>query len=179
MQTFKQYFLSESFDHPYKYNGSFEYDDIEETDEDGNRFVRSVFHPVQNIKFTTDDGIPYLWYARHPRYCDEDCTHWEIAFGQIESKNEKGNYKLNIKLTKSRNEFRVFSTVVDIINHFINSDENGEIQTISFTSEGAKRTAFYEKRIVPKIENFKLLSFKDQGEGESLFVMHRIGYDHY
>jgi hypothetical protein len=64
--------------------------------------------------------------------------------------------------------------VIEIINQFIEFDDNNEIRLLTFTSKGANRTKLYKKRLVPMIQNFELDDlFKDMGEGESQFILSR------
>jgi hypothetical protein len=70
MLPFKTYFLSESLDDPYRYKNTFSYETVEKEDDDGNIYPEEVFSPVQMIRFTTDNGIPYMCYARQTRYDD-------------------------------------------------------------------------------------------------------------
>jgi hypothetical protein len=173
MRSFKSYFLNESLDTPYWYKGSFSTETVEKEDDDtGETYTDEVLTPVQIVRFKTDAGIPYLWYARQSRYDD---SVWEMAFGVETEKGIRGESKLDIELTNSGDAFRVFATVINIINQFIEFDENHEIRLLTFTSKGANRTKFYKKRLVPMIEDFELDElFKDMGEGESQFILHRI-----
>ena len=172
MRSFKSYFLNESFDNPYRYKNTFSTETIEKEDDDtGETYMDEVLTPVQIIQFKTDAGVPYLWYARQSRYDD---SVWEIAFGVESGKGIRGETKLDIELTKGGDAFRVLATVINIINQFIEFDENHEIRLLTFTSKGANRTKLYKKRLVPMIENFELDElFKDMGDGESQFILTR------
>jgi hypothetical protein len=172
MLPFKTYFLSESFDNPYRYKNTFTTEAIEKEDDDtGETYMDEVLTPVQIIRFKTDAGVPYLWYARQSRYDD---SVWEIAFGVESGQDIRGETKLDIELTKGGDAFRVLATVIEIINQFIEFDDNNEIQLLTFTSKGANRTKLYKKRLVPMIQNFELDDlFKDMGEGESQFILSR------
>jgi hypothetical protein len=154
--------LLESLDTPYKHSHGFETEQIDfEDEETGQIYKKDVLKPVQIIKFKTDEGIPYIWYARQNRYDD---TTWEIAFGVETGKDEMG-YKLDIELTGTGNAARIFATVINIINSFVEFDEdNFEIQRLTFSSKGEKRTKFYLNRLVPRIENFKLLDVQTNGD---------------
>lgn len=173
MLPFKTYFLSESFDNPYRYRNAFSTTPMEKTDDEtGETYMDEVLTPVQIIRFRTDAGIPYLWYARQSRYDD---SVWEIAFGVETGEDIRGETKLDIELTKGGDAFRVLATVINIINQFIEFDENREIRLLTFTSKGANRTKLYKKRLVPMIENFELDElFKDMGDGESQFILTRV-----
>lgn len=146
-------YLNESLDDPYRYRGDFTYEPIEvEDEENGQSYTKEVFTPTQIIKFTTDEGIEYLWYARQS-YHNEN--FWTIAFGTYQGQDNRGTHKLDINLIKNtKNPFRVFATVVDIINRFIELDEDQSIQYLQFDSEGDKRTQLYLTRLLPKIEHF-------------------------
>lgn len=172
MLPFKTYFLSESFDNPYGYKNTFTTEAIEKEDDDtGETYMDEVLTPVQIIRFKTDAGVPYLWYARQSRYDD---SVWEIAFGVESGQDIRGETKLDIELTKGGDAFRVLATVIEIINQFIEFDDNNEIRLLTFTSKGANRTKLYKKRLVPMIQNFELDDlFKDMGEGESQFILSR------
>jgi hypothetical protein len=172
MQSFKSYFINESFDNPYRYKNTFSTETIEKEDDDtGETYMDEVLTPVQIIRFKTDAGVPYLWYARQSRYDD---SVWEIAFGVESGQDIRGETKLDIELTKGGDAFRVLATVIEIINQFIEFDDNNEIRLLTFTSKGANRTKLYKKRLVPMIQNFELDDlFKDMGEGESQFILSR------
>lgn len=172
MLPFKTYFLSESFDNPYRYKNTFTTEAIEKEDDDtGETYMDEVLTPVQIIRFKTDAGVPYLWYARQSRYDD---SVWEIAFGVESGQDIRGETKLDIELTKGGDAFRVLATVIEIINQFIEFDDNNEIRLLTFTSKGANRTKLYKKRLVPMIQNFELDDlFEDMGEGESQFILSR------
>lgn len=44
--------------------------------------------------------------------------------------------------------------MINIINSFIELDEDQSIQYLQFDSEGGKRTQLYLKRLLPRIEHF-------------------------
>jgi hypothetical protein len=55
MLPFKTYFLSESFDNPYRYKNTFTTETIEKEDDDtGETYMDEVLTPVQIIRFKTD-----------------------------------------------------------------------------------------------------------------------------
>lgn len=170
MIPFKTYFLSESLDDPYRYKNTFSYETVEKEDDDGNVYPEEVFSPVQMIRFVTDNGVPYVWYARQSRYDD---SVWEIAFGVDQGKDDRGSTKLDIGVTNTRDAFRVFATAIQILNDFIELDENYEIRLLTFTSKGANRTNLYEKRFIPKIEKFELDLKQSQGGDETMFILSR------
>ena len=162
--------LSESLDTPYKYSHSFKTELIDEEDEEtGEIYKKEVLSPVQIVKFKTEDGIPYLWYARQARYND---TAWNMAFGVETGIGYKGEHQLDIGITKTGHAARVFSTVIDIINSFINFDDAGhEIRFLIFTAKEKNRSKFYINRVVPRIENFKIDYIKnDPDETEITLV---------
>lgn len=145
--------LNESLDDSYRYKGDWTYQTIEVDDEDtGETYKKEVFTPTQIIKFSTDEGVEYLWYARQSH---QNENFWTIAFGTYQGRGYRGSHKLDINLTKNtKNPFRVFSTVIDLINRFIELDEECTIQYLQFDSEGDKRTKLYLNRLLPRIEHF-------------------------
>ena len=169
MKSFQTYFFSESLNNPYRYKNTFSYESIEKEDDDGNIYMQEVFEPVQIIRFTTESGIPYLWYARQSRYDD---IVWDIAFGVETGKDIRGNSELDITVTKTGDAFRVFATAIEILNKFIELDENYEIRLITFTSKGDNRTRLYAKRLIPMISNFELDLMSTEGD-ETKFILSR------
>lgn len=147
--------LNEVLDSPYKYKHSFATEEIDYEDEEtGEIYKKNVLSPVQIIRFKTDSGINYMWYAKQNRY---DNTAWDIAFGVHESVESDGTNKLNIGLTKTGDALRIFATVIDITNSFVEFDDDShEILRIMFTAKEDNRANLYVKRFVPLIENFKL-----------------------
>lgn len=170
MQSFKTYFINESLDNPYRYKSTFSYETIEKEDDDGNVYQEKVFEPVQIIRFTTDNKIPYIWYARQSRFND---NAWEIAFGVESGVDARGSSKIDIEVTNTRDAFRVFATAIQILNDFIELDENYEVQILTFTSKGENRTNLYKKRFIPKIEKFELDFEKPSGKDETQFILSR------
>lgn len=168
--SFKTYFLSESLDDPYRYKNTFSTELVEVEDEDGNPQQEEKLTPVQIIRFTTDNGIPYLWYARQSKFNE---NAWEIAFGVETGVDYKGDTKLDIELTNTRDAFRVFATVIQILNDFIEFDESYEVQILTFTSTGENRTRLYKKRFIPKIKHFEVDFEKTTGD-ETHFTLSRI-----
>lgn len=163
--------LNESLDNPYKWRNDFQLEDIEDDwDDSGEEYVKKCFKPTQIIKFQTDEGVNYVWYARQNRYNE---VYWEIAFGIVEKKYEDGNLKLNIDKSGTGKPFRVFATVIDIINSFIEFDEDYEVQYLTFTSKGQNRTRLYKNYLIPKIEKFKIHYENIKGD-ETEFHLQRI-----
>jgi hypothetical protein len=165
--------LTEALDYPYKYSRSFKTELIDYEDpETGETYKKDVLKPVQLVKFKTDEGVPYLWYARQNRY---DGTIWEIAFGIEKVINyDDDHYQIDIGVTGTGNALRIFATVVDIINSFVEFDEdNYEIQRLLFTAKGDKRSDLYINRLVPRIEKFKVESIRDNGGGEKEVMLIR------
>ena len=157
MNTFNKVYnkiLFEGFSNPYKFKNSFQTEMVDEIDdESGQEYKKEILSPVQIIKFTTEKNISYVWYARRNRYDD---TMWEIAFGVDNGTDEFGTTKLNINKTNTGDAFRVFSTVIEITNNFIEYDENYEVVKLSIRSESENRTNLYIKRLLPLIDNFKI-----------------------
>ena len=170
IEFFDPNIYTESFDTPYRFSPNFETETVEDEEEEG--YTKEVFTPVQIVKFKTDDGTQFIWYARQDRYSN---VSWEIAFGipNDKSESEKGSYRLDLELTNKGNAFRIFSTILDITNYFIEQDENWEIQHINFSSKGDKRTEFYLKYLVPRIQKFKLESTRKEGD-ETFIYLERI-----
>lgn len=169
-------YLNESLDDSYKVKWNFTYDQIEVDDEEGDSYFKEVFTPTQIIKFKTDEGVEYLWYARQS-YQNEN--FWTIAFGTYQGQDERGTHKLDINLTKNtKNPFRVFSTVIDIINRFIELDEDQTVLYMQFDSEGDKRTQLYINRLLPRIEHFKVDHIEPHklksGDIESTVTLKRV-----
>jgi len=164
--------LTEALDYPYKYSRSFRTEQIDYEDpETGETYKKDVLSPVQIVKFKTDEGIPYLWYAKQNRYDD---TIWEIAFGVNKGMDDREHYQLDIGVTGTGNALRIFATVIDIINSFVEfNEDNYEIQRLMFTAKGNNRSALYVKRIVPRIEKFKVESVRDNGGGETEIMLTR------
>ena len=164
--------LNEVLDSPYKYKHTFTTEEIDYEDEEtGETYKKDVLSPVQIIRFKTDSGLEYMWYAKQNRYDD---TMWEIAFGIHNETDSRGSHQLNIGVTGSGNAFRVLATVIDITNSFIEFDEdNFEIRHIMFTAKGNNRAKLYIKRLEPLIEKFKVDNVRDNGYGETEVIMTR------
>jgi len=173
MQSFKQIFqIHESLDNPYPWKNTFKTEEVvDDWDDSGEEYAKDVLSPVQIIHFKTDEGVPYIWYAKQNRYDDKT---WEIAFGLVKETKENGEYKTNIEKTGTGNAFRVFATVIEITNYFIEYDaDNYEVQNLTFSSKGNNRTSLYKKYLVPKIENFKI-SYEQQNGEETEIHLSRI-----
>ena len=162
--------LIESFDNSYKFKHTFNTELIDYDDEEtGDIYKKEIFSPVQMVFFRTDEGVSYLWYARQDRHDD---TAWSIAFGIDNGKDERGIHKLDIGLTKTGNALRIFSTVIDITNAFIEQDENTEVLHLIINSEGDKRTNLYIKHLLNRIDKFKIKEVYKDGN-ESTIIMDR------
>lgn len=170
---FKDVFLVvESLDNPFRWKGDFKTSDaIADWDDDGEEYSRDILNPVQIIHFQTDDGIPYIWYAKQNRYND---NYWEIAFGVVKKEKDDGGFETDITKTGTGNSFRVFATVIDITNYFIEFDENNEIHYLTFTSKGNNRTKLYKKYLVPRIDKFEISYEGSSGEDETEIHLQRI-----
>lgn len=163
--------LSESLDTPYRARCNFKTEEVEDDEAEEEGAMKTVLQPVQMVTFTSDDGTKYLWYARQSRY---DPTVWEIAFGTHLGVDIGGAELLDINLTGKHDALRVLSTVLTIINAFVEFDEDSyEIQHLTFSSKGDKRTKLYLSRIIPKIEHFALENVNDKGGGESEIALRR------
>jgi hypothetical protein len=163
--------LMESLDSPYKYSCRFQTELIDYDDEEtGETYKKDILQPVQIISFKTDADIPYIWYARQNRYDD---TMWEIAFGVSQGQDERGTHKLDIGLTGTGGASRIFATVIDITNSFIEYDnDNYEIQSLEIKSVGDKRTNVYLKLLLPRIEKFKV-DYTNKSGDETTIILKR------
>ena len=139
----------------YPFKRSFSTEEIDHEDEDtGETYKKDVLSPVQIVKFKTTSNVPYIWYAKQSRY---DPNTWSVAFGVDKGTGPDGANKLDIEKTGKGDAFKIFSTVIEITNSFVEfDDDNFEVQRISFESEGDNRTELYLKRLVPKLENFEV-----------------------
>ena len=155
--------IYEAFDNPYRWKNTFKTEEVVyDWDDSGEEYPKNILQPVQTIHFKTDDGIPYIWYAKQNRHNDK---YWEIAFGLVEEDRGDGSYKTNIEKTGSGNAFRVFATIIEITNSFIEYDgDNFEVQNLTISSKGNNRTSLYKKYIIPRIENFKISNEQKNGD---------------
>lgn len=161
--------VSETMTDAYKYKHTFKTELISKEDEEtGEEYQQEVFSPVQIVKFKTDAGIPYIWYAKQNRYDD---TMWEIAFGVDKGVNARGANELDINVTNTGDAFKIFATVIDITNSFIQQDENYEIQRLLVKSKGKNRTNLYLKRILPRIEYFEVDHVYSAGGDETEIIL--------
>lgn len=146
--------LNESIDWPYKWRDAFKFETVEEEDEEGGVYNKEVFRPTQIIRFKTEDGVEYMWYAHRDYHND---SFWTVAFGVYKSTDDRGVHKLDIELVGGiKNPMRVFATVLDIMNRFIELDEDNSIQYLQMESSGDKRSDLYLKRLLPRIEKMKV-----------------------
>ena len=173
MIKLKSLIIRESLDNPYKFKCTFETELIDyEDSETGETYKKDVLKPVQIIEFKTDNNIPYVWYARQSRY---DGRWWEITFGIKKGTNIRGGIDLDIGISKTGDAFRIFATVIDIINSFIEFDnENFEVQHLILTSKGNNRTNLYVNRLIPKIENVKVKDIRIIDDNETEIILDRI-----
>jgi len=164
-------FFNESLSDSYRYIANFKTESIDYEDEDtGKVYKKDVLQPVQIVLFTGGDATPYLWYARQDY---NNNTLWTISFGVSTGINARGANNLDIELTNKGEAFKIVTTVIDITNDFIRfDDDNYEVQSLMFTSDGEKRTALYLKRVVPRIENFKVSDVSKSGS-ESRVILSR------
>lgn len=155
--------IFESLDNPYPWKHTFKTSEvINDWDDSGEEYAKDVLDPVQQIHFKTEDGTPYLWYARQNRYNDK---YWEIAFGLVKSQSDNGAYQLDIEKTGTGNAFRIFATIIDITNSFVEFDsDNYEVQALTISSKGNNRTSLYKKYLIPKIEGFDISHEQKDGD---------------
>ena len=165
--------IGESLDNPYRWKHSFKTEEVtEDWDDTGEEYSKNILEPVQIIHFQTDDGIPYIWYAKQDRYYN---TYWEIAFGMVEDAKPDGSYKTNIEKTGSGNAFRVFATVIEITNSFIEYDEdNYEVRNLKIKSKGNNRTSLYKKYLIPRIENFVISDERREGDETEIHLQRKF-----
>jgi len=176
---FREYFLknkhqiNEAFDNPYSWKNTFKTEDVtSDWDETGEEYSKNILSPVQIIHFQSDDGIPYIWYAKANRY---DHKNWEIAFGVVKDIKPDGSYRTNIEKTGTGNAFRVFATVIEITNSFIETDEdNYDVQTLTVKSKGDNRTSLYKKYIIPRIENFQISNENRDGDETEIHLQRKF-----
>ena len=162
-------FFTESLTDSYPYSADFKTESIDYEDEDtGEVYKKDVLQPVQIVRFTGSDKTPYIWYVKQDRY---DNMLWTIAFGISTGIDVRGSNKLDINLSNKNDAFKVLSTVIDITNDFVDFDDNYEIQSMMFTSEGDKRTALYLKRVVPRIRNFRVDSVNKMGTESTVMLV--------
>jgi hypothetical protein len=163
-------FYTESLSDSYRYIANFTTESIDYEDEDtGKVYKKDVLQPVQIVRFTGGDATPYLWYVKRDRYND---TLWTIAFGVSTGIDARGANNLDIELTNKGDAFKILSTVIDITNDFIRFDgDNYEVRSLMFTSEGKKRTALYLKRVVPRIEDFKVSDVNTMGTESTVMLV--------
>jgi len=165
--------IYESLDDPYKYKNTFKTEEIEAEWDDGEgTYMKDVLSPVQIVKFKTDSGVEFIWYARQNRHDD---NRWEIAFGVSKGVDHKGAEQLDIEKTGKGDAFRIFATIIDITNSFIQFDQSYEVRNIIFTAKGENRAKLYIKRLVPKIEGFKVDNVRDN-YGETEVVLSRTDF---
>lgn len=165
--------LIEALTSPYRWRNDFSTEMVEEEDWDTGEVEHvEKLSPVQMARFVTDEGVAYLWYARQSRYTPE---YWEMAFGVEQGEDIRGATKLDIGLTGTGNSGRVFATVVDIINAFVEYDgDNYQVQHLAFTAKGKNRFEFYMRRLVPRIEGFKVASQRSSGDDEMEVILDRV-----
>ena len=162
-------FFTESLTDSYRYSANFKTESIDYEDEDtGEVYKKDVLKPVQIVRFTGSDDTPYIWYAKQDYH---DNMLWTIAFGIFTGIDARGSNKLDINLSNKNDAFKVLSTVIDITNDFVDFDDNYEIQSMMFTSEGDKRTALYLKRVVPRIRNFRVDSVNKMGTESTVMLV--------
>jgi hypothetical protein len=161
--------IFESLDNPYPWKNTFKTSQvIDDWDDDGEEYPKDVLDPVQMIHFKTENGTPYMWYARQNRYND---TYWEIAFGMIKGQRENGEYQLDIEKTGTGNAFRIFATIIDITNSFIDYDgDNYDVRVLTISSKGNNRTSLYKKYLIPKIEGFDISHEQNNGDETELHL---------
>jgi hypothetical protein len=150
-------------DNPYNWKNTFKTEEVtNDWDDTGEEYSKDVLEPNQVVHFKTEDGTPYIWYAKQNRYNDK---YWEIAFGVVEKDKGDGSFETNIEKTGKGNAFRIFATVIDITNYFVEYDgDNYEVQNLTFSSKGQNRTSLYKKYLVPRIENFEISHEQQNGE---------------
>jgi hypothetical protein len=171
--SFKDYvLLGEGLDTPYRWKNTFSTTTLtDDWDDIGEEYPMDRLDPVQIIHFQTQTGIPYIWYAKQSRYAP---TSWEIAFGIVKKKDDDGRYATDIGITKTGNAFRVFATVIDITNAFIDFDDDYyQVRELIINSTGAGRTRLYKNYLADKISHFSLSSIRKIDDEETQIVLAR------
>jgi hypothetical protein len=155
--------IFESLDNPYPWKHTFKTSEvINDWDDSGDEYSKDVLDPVQIIHFKTEDGTPYIWYAKQNLYNDK---YWEIAFGLVKNQKDNGGYETEIGVTGTGNAFRIFATVIEITNYFVEYDgDNYDVQALTFSSKGQNRTSLYKKYLVPRIEGFDISHEQNSGD---------------
>ena len=153
--------LTESFESPFPYRANWE----EETDddEDSPYYQQEIPHGLQTVRFTTDDGITYLWYARSSNYDDH---FWEIAFGVDSGRvSHRGDTMIDIKRTGTGNQMRVFATIMAITTDFVEYFDD-YVHQIYFTAdtEDGNRARLYKRMAEKYFDNFNITNIDKDGE---------------
>lgn len=167
--------INESFDNPYRYRGRWQEEEVERDEEDEDADAVQPGERVaalQTMKFTTDDGIEYMWYAKQSRY---EPSAFEVAFGIVKGTDYKDATQLDIEKTGTGNQQRVFATVLLILNEFIEFFEY-DIQYISFTADktaGENRSNLYKKMLQRHMPDGFNLSDVREDSGETSFTISR------
>ncbi len=170
--SFKQYFklFLESLDSTYRTTGRFKTHEEKAEDEDSDQdYMVDKLDSVQIIKFVGDNGVRYLWYAKQNIYDD---TTWEIAFGPIKEETpELNKYTIDIEKTRKGDAFKVFATVIEITNSFVEFGEH-DVQRLLISSKEPNRTRLYINRLAPKIDRFEVTDVQAI-HGDTLITMTR------
>ena len=83
----------------------------------------------------------------------------------VEKDKGDGSFETNIEKTGKGNAFRIFATVIEITNYFVEYDgDNYEVQNLTISSKGNNRTSLYKKYLIPRIENFDISHEQQNGE---------------
>lgn len=112
--------LVELFSQPYKYEEQKAVDDAYEA------------------RFTAGERDVLVNFEKIPR----DGSHWEMAFGEI----KHGSRSMSLLVTGSGDEFKVFSTVIDITKHFLDKYDPDSLSFTAEKSEGS-RAKLYDKMV--------------------------------
>lgn len=166
--------LMEAFDDPYPFNADWKEEELD--DEDDPRHGQDVPEGLQTVRFTTGDGITYLWYAKENKY---DSYTWEIVFGVDNGVEDyRGNTKIDIKRNDLGNQMRVFATVLDITHEFVEYFEDS-VHRLTFSAskgddgdDAPNRARLYKKIANNHVEGFHLTDMSDGGT-EINFTMER------
>lgn len=151
MISFEEFcILWESLDSPYNYNLSFN-----KVQENG----KSMYVGIQKVSFITSLGKKYTWVADETVFRGS----WNIEFYD---ENER------MDITGGGDAFKIFSTIVDITNKFIQNDDNGQIKMLIFSSKEPKRTKLYTNRL-KHIKGFELLYEPEDCGKYTQFVLKR------
>lgn len=165
-------FITEVFDNPLAFNATWDEEEVPEDELDDYDGQTTYPSRVQTVDFTSPDGTPYMWYAKQNPHNE---TAWEIVFGAKKGVNGRGNEQLEIGKTGTGHQMRIFATVLDITDEFVEYFE-GEVMNLYFTADkddGMSRQKLYSKILKHRMpDRFELADVNDSGD-EVRFSLNR------